>query len=155
MTPDLHDDDELQALLARALRDADEVPDAAVAAALAAFDVGRLDGELARLVSDSGGRELAGVRHDGAPADRLLSFVWAAGTIEVDLPGDEPVVLGQLDPPDVATVVVEVADPEGPSHEQPVAVDALGRFRLPVGPGAVRLRLDTAAGPVVTSWITR
>ena len=46
-TPDLHDDDGLQAALRLALRRTDDVPAEAVDAAVAAFDIGHLDGELA------------------------------------------------------------------------------------------------------------
>jgi hypothetical protein len=155
MTPDLHDDDHLQAALAQALHEPEEVPDAAVAAALAAFDVGRLEGELARLVSDSAGRELSGVRHDGEATDRLVCFASSACTFELDLPVDEDVLLGQLDPPDLGSVVVEIAEPDGAGQVEEVVVDDLGRFRVAIGAGTVRIRVTTATGAVVTPWITR
>lgn len=154
--PDLHGDDGLEAALRRAMRGHDEAPPEAVAAAVAAFDLGHLEGELAELISDSAvDGTLVGVRDDGPSEDRVLTFGAGSSTIDLDLPGDEEVLLGHLDPPGPTEVVVEVADPAGGSSEQVVPVDDLGRFRWPLEPGSFRVRVRSADGPILTPWISR
>ncbi len=152
--PNLRDDDDLLAALRRALHDED-VPAAAVDAALAAFDLGRLEGELAEVVHDSALQPLAGVRHDGSSPDRVLTLEFAGGTIDLDLPWGTQIVLGQIDPPGPDQVVIESADPSAAAGGERVAVDDLGRFRGHLRPGPFRLHLTNPGGPVATPWITQ
>ena len=91
------------------------------------------------------------------PADqRLVSF--AAGGVTIDLEvtsaGPERTVMGQIAPPQRATV-----DIRHPQETVTVEADDLGRFRsgpLPPGPASLRLRPPPdAAGPavIITDWI--
>jgi hypothetical protein len=145
---------ELRALLAAA----DPVPDAAMAAARAAIGWRDVDSELAALVSDTAAdQELAHVR--GGPP-RILLF--RAGDLTVDLEvsadrgqaGQETVrLLGQLDPPGAAAVIVQSA--AGSVH---ATADDQGRFSVQA-PAGERLRVviePGEAGPAsaraVTEW---
>lgn len=152
---DLHDDDQLLAALGAALAEADPIPEAAHAAALAAFDLGALEGELAEVVADSLlDRPLAGVRHDG-DADRYLEVRADALTVEIDLPAHSTVVVGRLDPPGPGQVLVELTSASGAVERVTLPVDELGRFEGDVGPGSLRLHVTTGSGPVTTPWIVR
>ena len=151
---DLHDDDDLLALLGEVLADSDPIPPAAIAAAEAAFDVGHLEGELAALVSDSAAAPLAGVRHAGDDG-RLLTFDAQGVSIDLDLPPGGSVVLGQLDPPGPSDLELEFAPTGEPPARVRVAVDDLGRFRIEGHEGRFRLHLTTEHGPVFTPWVER
>lgn len=153
--PGLHDDDELLRLLGGVLAADDPVPSAAVDAALAAFDLARIDGELAELVSDSAAEApLASVRHGGDDG-RIVSFAASALGIDVDLPADQPIVVGQLDPSGPTEVELEVAVPDGRTERVVLPVDDLGRFQGQLPEGAIRLRVVLGGGVVVTPWILR
>lgn len=152
---DLHDDDTLVALLGVALDERNPIPDAVRAVAVAAFDLGNLEGELAVVVADSAiDAPLAGARHD-ASTDRYVAIEAKHLRVEIDLPGTEPLVIGQVDPPGPDGVTVEFASAAGGVERFDVVVDDLGRFQAPVRPGSMRLHFATASGPVVTPWIVR
>jgi hypothetical protein len=55
-------------------------------------------------------------------------------------------LVGRVSPADQPSVAVEQAGPPVPAD-----VDDLGRFRISVAPGPVRLRVGSATTP----WITR
>ena len=91
----------------------------------------------------------------GGGEDRILTFGTDACTIDLDLPGDEEVLIGHLDPPGPTEVRVEVADPAGGSCEHVVPVDDLGRFRWELEPGSFRVHVPLDDGPILTPWISR
>lgn len=149
---DLHDDERLLAALGRALDAHDPAPEDAVATAIAAFDLGRADTELAELVFDSLVDDaLVAMRHEGSEA-RSLGFVAQGYRVDVELIEEEAVLLGQLEPARPAQVSLETAD--GLRHGE---VDDLGRFRFEAARGSLRLRLTIGEGDaavVLTPWIT-
>jgi hypothetical protein len=139
----------------RAVRDAFDVvgpvPADAHDAALAAFGLRDLDGQLADLVFDSWLQEHATVQMRSlAEAPRLLSFAGAAGALDVELRGDGTFV-GQVSlDRGHAGATVEAQSPHGDVITVPV--DELGRFRGSVGFTTVRLRVP---GVLTTAWISR
>jgi hypothetical protein len=148
---DLHDDDVLVSLLGQALDEAEPVPGDAVAAAASAFDLGRVDAELAELVFDSLLDEAAvAMRHEGPSDARSLGFLAQGCRVDVELVDDDSVLLGQLDPPAAAEVQLQTSE-----GEHVGSADDLGRFRFTVARGSLRLQVTTAEGAVVrTPWIT-
>ncbi len=149
MTPDLRDDDQLLAVLRAALEEIDRVPDEAVSAAVAAFDLGGVDGELAELITDSLVDEPAnGLRHAGDQG-RIVAFETPALSLELDFEPGGSSLIGHLDPPGAA-VELEIG-----GQRRAVAVDELGRFRVEIGEGRLRFHLVTPGGRVVTPWVTR
>lgn len=148
------DDDRLLAELGAAVRDADEVPESVLRAGKAAYAWRTVDAELAELRLDSGLAEPAGFRREptGGPEGlepRTLSFTARDMSIEVEVHPDA--VRGQLAPSQPATLLVRVED--GPTSTVPV--DELGWFVIqPVPDGRFRLHVRTAAGAVITDWIS-
>jgi hypothetical protein len=148
-------DDELEAELRRLAADREPVPAELLQAAVAAFSWRDIDAELAELVYDSllDTDEASLVR--GSAAERLVSFAAGGLTIDVEVTssGRGRTVLGQIAPPQRATV-----DIRHPRDTVTVEADELGRFRsgpLPPGPASLRLRPPPGAGwpHVVTDWI--
>lgn len=148
-------DDELEDELRRLAADQDPVPASLVRAAVDAFGWRDLDAALAELVYDSllDTEDASLVR--GSPGQRLVSFAVGGITIdcEVTSAGDGRTVLGQIAPPQRATVEIR-----HPRDTVTVEVDELGRFRsgpLPAGPASLRLRPPPGGtGPaIVTDWI--
>lgn len=143
-----------QALFARLARIADEidpVPALAYELGRAAFELRRLDSELAELVRDSAAEteSMAGVR--GELNVRLLSF--EAADICIDLQvvpqAARRSLLGQ-----VAGVVAQVRV-ESAEGVVPVEVDPHGRFQVDDLPaGRLRLHVDADGTTYVTSWVT-
>lgn len=143
------DDDGLLDVLGRALRQADPVPDRVKEAALAAFSWRTIDAELAALVYDSGMELTSGARSDEVA--RQLTFAAGDLEIEVMVAPDGEQLLGQLVPPQVATVSLTR---DGEVLE--TTSDALGRFRFDLSAsGPVRLSVPQGAGqpPVETEWV--
>ena len=156
---DLNDDDSLLAILSEALDEAATVPEAARRAALAAFDLGHLEGELARVVADSAvDAPLVGARHD-APVDlvddRFVDIESDHLRVEVELSSADGLVIGQIVSPDADRVTIEFWTAGGGIERVDAPVDELGRFQEPMRPGNMRFHLATPAGPVVTPWIVR
>lgn len=143
-----------RALLARLAHIADEidpVPELVYEFGRAAFDLRRLDSELAELVRDSAAEteSLAGVR--GELTVRLLSFEAADVCIDLQVvpQAGRRSLLGQ-----VAGVVVQVRV-ESADAVIPVAVDSHGRFQVADLPaGRLRLQVDAGGSVYVTSWVT-
>lgn len=142
-------DDELLALLGRALDAADPVPDHVLSGARAAYTWRTIDAELAELVFDSA-QELAGVRSE--QLDRQVTFEAPGVEIEVMVIDDDTRrLVGQLIPPQDTTI--ELVNGDDVVAEP---TDEHGRFTFDdVGAGPVRLRVLGADGsPVVqTEWI--
>ena len=116
--------------------EADPVPADALAVAVAA-DLGSLDAELAELTFDSLLDERALTLRDADTDVRSLSFTAGETTIELDIADDA--VVGRVNPPVEAALDVVQA-----GRRRTVRTDGLGRFRAPVDPGPLRLRLDAA-----------
>ncbi len=147
---DLHDDDALVAALAQALDRLDPVPADARDAAVAVFDLGQLDDELATLVADSLLDAGPAVRHDDGPEPRQLSFTTEHLSLEIELGVDGQTLMGAVSPAAVVDVVSE-----GPSGSLVTRSDELGRFRLALGRGWCRLRVRSPIASLVTPVIVR
>jgi hypothetical protein len=140
-------DDELLALVGRALRAADPVPERVVEGARAAWIWRTIDEELAELVFDSAA-ELTGVRSEETA--RQLTF--RSPGLEIEVMVVDPAsrrIVGQLIPP--GTVTVQLLTSDDQVREE--TTDRLGRFTFDaVAPGPVRLAVvDTSGAHVVTT----
>lgn len=145
---DLSDDDVLLDRLADAIKAADPVPPAVVAAAKAAYEFRRLDEELATLVADSLVDDGVLVRHE-LSSTRLVSFVAGQVGVEVELLGNGG-LFGAISPPAAMIVKLETAH-----SVTTLTSDDLGRFHAEVPPGRCRLHIGDGDALVVTPWITR
>ena len=142
---------ELFARLARIADEIDPVPRLAYEFGHAAFELRRLDSELAELICDSAAdtESLAGVR--GELSVRLLSF--EAADLDIDLQvvpqAGRRSVLGQV----VGTVTdVRMETAEG---IVPAAVDPHGRFQVDdIVAGRMRLHVVADGAVYITSWVT-
>lgn len=142
------------------LRSVDPVPAHVDAAAKAILGWRRLDADLAELLSDSAvdSDRLAGIRGDGDPTTRRLSF--GSAPLELDLEvattRDGATVLGQLAPGAAASITVE--RPAAAEPTETVTADELGRFRLAL-PSGTTFRLvvsghpSSVSRPTVTDWV--
>jgi hypothetical protein len=148
--PDLHDDEELMAVLRTALDDADPVPADAVTAAVAAFDLGRADAHLADLLFDSLLDDALVTVRSAEVGDRTVTYTVGARRLSVELSAAARTLLGHLDPPAPAEVTLMTA-----GGSTSARTDDLGRFHLPLRPGSLRLRLALDDGTFVTPWLTR
>ena len=143
------DDDELLALLGRALAAAEPVPEHVAVGARAAMTWRTIDDELAEIVFDSA-VDTAGVRAE--QMDRQLTFRAPGVEIEVMVvDSGTRRLIGQLVPPEQATVELAAHDVVRTTES-----DALGRFdfdELVAGP--VRLTVLGPSGtPLVrTEWV--
>ena len=151
MTDDTNHDEllaELRALVGKV----DPVPDEVTAYAKAALGWRRADAELAELLSDSevDSDRLAPARGPGER--RELTFRAGELEIVVEIHDADPGVrlLGQLAPPEAATVDVQLDDGTIAATTE---ADELGRFRATLDErGTVRLRVHREPKPVETSW---
>jgi hypothetical protein len=147
--------DELRTLFARI----DRLPPTVTEAAKAALTWRRVDAELAELLSDStvDAEPLALARGSGIPV-RSVCFSAGEVTIDIEIHAAAPrrVLLGQLSPPAVARIEIQIA-----AGDPAIAVesDGLGRFRTQLPSGeTVRLRVMGHergwGGGIETSWFT-
>ena len=142
-------DDELLALVGRALQTADPVPDHVIAGARAAWTWRTIDQELAELVFDSAA-ELTGVRSE----DTARQLTFRAPGMEIEVMVTDEVsrrVVGQLVPPGSFTVQLLTND----DVVREETADRLGRFAFDtVAPGPVRLSVIDPDGVTVvtTGW---
>jgi hypothetical protein len=138
-------DNDLQALLGRALRAAEPVPERVVIGARAAWTWRTIDEELAELVFDSA-TELTGVRSEDTA--RQLTFRAPGVEIEVMVVDDGARrIVGQLIPPGSYRVQLTTEDEVMDDQS-----DSLGRFAFdPVPPGPVRITVLGADGGRVAS----
>ena len=148
-------DDELEAELRQLAAGREPVPAELRQAAVDAFSWRDIDAEIAELVYDSLLDADAASLVRGPADQRLVSFAVGGLTIDLEVTstGHGRTVLGQIAPPQRATV-----DIRHPQDTVTVEADDLGRFRsgpLPPGPASLRLRpLPAACGPaVITDWI--
>lgn len=142
-------DDWLVAQLSSMIDATEPVPEDAVAAAYAAFDMGDLDQQLAALVFDSLATAGTPAMRSADTDVRLLSFVNDNMTLDVELHADGRTVVGQLTPADGSDATVET---DG-GDDLALDIDAFGRFRVSVEEGRIiRFRVP---GQLVTPWITR
>ena len=146
--PDLFDDDILLGLLSTAIDAADPVPHAAVRAAVAAFELGHADGELAALVAESRVEDHALLLRSEAEIT-TLTFVSSRLRVEIEIDRARHVV-GVISPPEATVIEVEESAGEL-RHLGTTQSDDLGRFQADVG-GLCRLRIGSGAHTVVTSW---
>jgi len=138
---DLHDDDALLALLGRALDAADPVPPAVHSGAIDAFAFRDIDAALAELVEG----ELSATRGDDGP----LVFATDDAEIVVDRSGRD--AIGQLSPAGPWAGRVE-----SPRHgDVAFRADDLGRFRVGLAGGPVRIIVELPDGAVRTDWFRR
>jgi hypothetical protein len=150
------EDDKLEHELRQLAARLDPVPPELVQAAADAFSWRNIDAELAELVFDSlqAADEAALVR--GSPDRRMVSFSTPDLTIDVEvtITGSGREVMGQISPPQRATVEIR--------HRAGVVsadADERGCFRsAAVAAGPMSLRLSPAAGrpraAVVTDWLS-
>ncbi|MFG1911308.1 hypothetical protein [Kribbella sp. NPDC048928] len=151
LNPDWNDDELLIEALRAAFADADEVPSAFLDVGKAAFAWRTIDAELAALTYDSALEPPAAlaIRSESAIL-RSLTFASDGWTVELELTPDA--VLGQLDPPEVGTVVAR-----GDGGQLIAAdIDELGFFVLGPPPTVpYRLVCTTRSGTtILTGWIT-
>jgi hypothetical protein len=152
-----HDDEQLLAALADAVRAGQAVPRDFVEAGKAAYAWRTIDAELAALTYDSalapaaphGDLAPAGTRSEPAVL-RGLTFTSARLTVEVQIGTDG--LLGQIAPPQAGEVEVQLATGAGSI----IPIDAIGWFALRPAPDvAFRLRVRTGDGEdVLTCWVT-
>ncbi len=142
-------DNELLALLGRAIDATDPIPDQVLDAAKGAYAWFGIDDELASLSFDSMTEELAGAR-SATTSDRQLTFTSPGVEVELSLMGDgERRLIGQFTPPAEATIVLETTD-----ATRETTADHLGRFRFAdVAGGLLRLTIVSGATRVKTEWI--
>jgi len=152
--------DELLAGLRRVASAVDGPPESVRSAALAAFDLRDLDGELAVLIADSRAPEgdeaaFEAVRAEAEPGQGrwLLSFL--GGGVQVDMEVDDEHgrvrLMGQFSGAARDDFVLESL-----AGQQPIDVDAVGRFIVEeVSPGPIRLRCRSADGArITTAWVS-
>ncbi len=116
-----------------------------------------IDAELAALAHDSDADDPAGALVRAADTPRMLTFEAPGLTVEVEVVvvGSRRRLIGQLDPPQRASVTVR----RHQGSSVTVEADALGRFRtedLPAGLSSLRCHLagTEEAASVVTDWVT-
>lgn len=148
MSYDDYDDETLLAELREAA-----LGDDVVAVAKASLSLRLLDVEVATLVADSGAEATSAVRaRDSGP--RLLTFEGPGLSVEVEVEatGATRGIVGQLVPPQAASV--EARWPDGST---PCEADEVGHFivrDVPAGPVSFVCRTGDSATPVATSWVT-
>ena len=149
--------DELEEELRQLAARVDPVPPLLVQAGIDAFSWRDVDAELAELVFDSLLDEDAASLVRSSQDRRMVSFRTPGLTIDIEVSsaGTGRSVMGQIVPPQQATV--EIRHREGTTT---VAADELGRFQsgtLHAGPVRLRLRPGTGTGAgqpaVITDWV--
>ena len=138
-----HDDDHLFASLARALKEAEDVPPRLVETGKAIFAWHTIDAELADLTYDSSRTrpEPVGTMRAQDASLRALTYATPELTVELDITPDA--VLGQILPPQPGSVTIYLAG--GPADAAPI--DEMGFFAIrPVPAVSFRLRCTTASG---------
>jgi hypothetical protein len=146
-TDDQDDATALEGLVAAGLDVVEAVPASAREAAYGAVGLVTVEAELAALVYDSQGAELALTRSEEAQA-RIVTFANDHLTVDLELLADGRTIVGELQPAEAATVELETV---GQGRVTTVA-DEYGRFRLTSDATSLRIRV---VGRLVTPWITR
>jgi hypothetical protein len=155
MNPGLSADDErVIAELGAIARKIDHPPATVYELGRQAYQLYRIDDELAALVADSwlDSHAVRAVASD----TRLLSFECPGTAIEIEVSreGTTLVILGQLTRPGTEPVRGEAFLQFRSGHTLTTGIDSAGRFEFTATPEAsARFRLDTAgARTVVTAW---
>jgi hypothetical protein len=144
------DDEELLAALQQALSTRRAVPPEFVETGKNAFAWHNIDAELAELTYDStrGADHLAYTRAEST-AVRALTFTSPRLTIELEVTEDS--LLGQVLPPQAATIEVQARTGAG----RVVHMGEIGSFTIrPIPRSRFRLCCRAAGIDVLTSWIT-
>ena len=141
------DDAALEQLVAGGLSAVEPVSPAALAAAYGAVGLVTVEAELAALVYDSLGPQLALTRSEEAQA-RIVTFANDHLTVDLELLADGRTIVGELQPAEPATVELETVGQERVS----AAADEFGRFRFVSDATSLRIWV---VGRLVTPWITR
>jgi hypothetical protein len=148
------EDEELLNRLRTVLGRVDPVPPEVSEFAWASLGWRRLEVELAELLADSTlDAEAAALARGGGDGARWLTFRAPDLTVDVEVRRDGATftLLGQLAPAAAAEIEVQAADG---SVAATASSDELGRFRLVLASGRVRLRITRQSGtPVETSWL--
>ena len=152
----LYDDEVLLGALGQALQATEAGSPAAEALAKSAIELGRVDGELAELVSDSFvvDPEALALRAVDQVDGRILAYERGGLSIEIDLPIGEPRVIGAVDLADGVDgpVEVELVSAAGAAA---IETDGLGRFQAPLPAGSIRFVVRAGSESLTTPWITR
>lgn len=132
----------------------DPVPERVVSAAKGSLSWRTIDAALARLTYDSVLDEERRSLVRSAGTVRMLTFAAGEVTVDVEVDGSgrERRLVGEITPPQRATVLVRHAD--GTTE---VETDDDGRFRtgiVPAGPISLTLRLGTGDAAIQTEWTT-
>jgi hypothetical protein len=147
------EDEELLHRLRTVLDRVDPVPPEVSEFARVSLGWRRLEAELAELLADSTLDAEAALARGGGDDARWLTFRAPDLTVDVEVRRDRDTLtlLGQLAPAAVAEIEIQAADG---SVAATASSDELGRFRLVLASGRVRLRITRHAGtPVETSWL--
>ncbi len=139
-------DGDLLGWLSTAARD-DPPPRLVIDSAKAMFGLRALDAELAELVEDS--LDSAGAVRGSATQVRVLAYQTPQVSVDVEVTsnGNRRRLIGQV-APDAGYLAIDT-----PTSTNTTEVDALGRFIADDVPaGLVRMRFQTATGPVATAW---
>ncbi len=148
-TPD-STDDELMAMLAEAVAEADAVTERRLSAAKAAFAWRNVDEELAELLHDSALDAGAAVRSGSGDEPRSLSF--GSGGLALEVEVDGTVLMGQVLGADLAGATVTLQ--RTGSADREVEVDPSGFVRFEdVAPGPIRLVASAAGWRLVSPWV--
>jgi hypothetical protein len=141
------DDDPLFEDLADAMSGIAQVAESVARKGEAAFTWRSVDADLllASLTFDSSLDAVAERRSD-TRGTRVLVFHSSPLVLELEVTSDQ--IMGQLDPPAAADIVLESAD-----ATTRFEADDLGFFVAPRPRGPVRLRCETASARLVTDWV--
>jgi hypothetical protein len=155
-----YDDDALAEQLRAVVAEADPVPELVSESAHAAFDLRRLDAELAALVRDSADDPAAALAVRGEAEDRLLSFEVGEVTVEMQISrnADRRDILAHVSGAELADAAIETSgagtDPAAMIRQIAVPVEDGILIARGLPAGLLRLSLTTAAGALlVTSWV--
>lgn len=153
--PDETDHAELEEELRRVVAQIDSVPPALLEAAVGAFAWRTIDADLAELVFDSLVDQDEATLVRGIGHGRMLSFRASTLTIDIEVTstGDSRMLVGQLVPPQPASVDIRQGD-----RVITIDADELGRFSagpLQAGPTSLRCRVggDIRQPSVATDWV--
>jgi hypothetical protein len=149
-------DNELEEELRRIAAQVEPVPPGLIDAAVGAFAWRTIDADLAELVFDSSADQDEAALVRGTGQARMLSFRAGSMTIDVEVTAtaESRTLVGQLTPPQEASVDIQQATGMDTVH-----ADELGRFSAgPLRAGPLSLRCHPGARlsqpPVVTDWVT-
>ncbi len=156
----IYDEDALAEQLRAVVAEADAPPEIVYEAAHAAFDLRRLDAELAALVRDSADDPAAALAVRGDAEERLLSFEVGEVTVEMQISqnADRRDILAHISGADLAAAAIETSgagtDPAGVIRQIDLPVDDGILIARGLPAGLLRLSLTTVAGALlVTTWV--